>query len=66
MFPSHDPNGIAVFNSSITEYQDFELPLSDMSDLIIKILKYAGVEIREPEVVQFALQEEKIDSETNT
>jgi hypothetical protein len=60
------PNGIAVFNSSITEYQDFELPLSDMSDLIIKILKYAGVEIREPEVVQFALQEEKIDSETNT
>ena len=47
------PDGDPVFNSSATGYQDFELPLDDSIDLIIKILGYAGISIREAEVVQF-------------
>ena len=37
---------------------DFELPLSDEPNLVVKILEYAGVSIREAEVVQFAKGEE--------
>ena len=40
-------------------YQDFELPLDNLNDLIIKICLYAGVEIRESAVVQFAQVEEQ-------
>jgi hypothetical protein len=39
-------------------YQDFELPESDKFNLITRILQYAGVEIREPQVVQMAKTEE--------
>lgn len=44
-------------------YQDFELPLSDFSGLVVKILQYAGVSIREMEVVQAAKSEEIQDSQ---
>jgi hypothetical protein len=43
--------------------QDFELPLSDFSGLVVKILQYAGVSIREMEVVQAAKSEEIQDSQ---
>ena len=51
-------DGDPVFNNAATDYQDFELPQSDSISLIIKILLYAGVVIREPEVIQFAKTEE--------
>lgn len=60
------PNGEAFFNSSITTYQDFELPVSDMMDLIMKILQYAGLSIREAAVTQFAAAQEATDSQQNT
>jgi len=47
------PDGDPVFDSSNVNYQDFELPLDDSIELIIKICGYAGISIREPEVVQF-------------
>jgi len=50
--------GDPLFNSALADYQDFELPESDSINLIIKILLYAGVVIREPEVIQFAKTEE--------
>jgi len=50
--------GDPIFNSAAVDYQDFELPESDSINLIIKILLYAGVVIREPEVIQFAKSEE--------
>jgi len=47
-------SGGPVFNASAADYQDFELPLSDEPDLVMKILEYAGVSIREGDVVKFA------------
>lgn len=44
--------GEPLFNQGATDYQDFELPLSDMPQLVVKILKYAGVSIGENDVVQ--------------
>jgi len=46
--------GSPIFNQSAVDYQDFELPQSSQNDLVFKILSYAGVNIREAEVVQFA------------
>jgi hypothetical protein len=48
-----------VFNQSAVDYQDFELPLDNLNDLVIKICQYAGVEIRETMVVQYAQAEEQ-------
>ena len=52
-------NQTPIFNSSPADYQDFELPLDNANDLIIKICQYAGVEIREKMVVDFATIEEQ-------
>ena len=50
--------GDPLFNQSAIDYQDFELPMSDFSDLVVKILQYAGVSIREQEVMAAAKAEE--------
>lgn len=47
-------NGNPVFNPSAGDYQDFEIHPSDEARLVIKILGYAGVSIREADVVQYA------------
>jgi len=52
-------SGEPVFDQSQNDYQDFELPLDDETSLIIKILQYSGVQIREADVVQFANMEEQ-------
>ena len=44
--------GNPLFNPTAVDYQDFELPGSMFSDLVIKILGYAGVEIREADIIQ--------------
>lgn len=51
-------NGTPLFDQSAVDYQDFELPLYYENDLVIKILQYAGVSIREGELVQQAKSEE--------
>jgi hypothetical protein len=51
-------NGSPLFNQSANDYQDFELTPFDFPKLVIKICEYAGVSIREQEVVQAAKQEE--------
>lgn len=50
--------GEPIFDQSQSDYQDFELPIEEEPNLIVKILKYCGVEIRESDVLQFANQEE--------
>lgn len=50
--------GDPLFNQSAVDYQDFEMPMSDFSDLVVKILQYAGVSIREQEVIAAAKTEE--------
>lgn len=47
-------SGNALFNPSALDYQDFELPVQFFSDLVIKILGYCGIEIREADVVQIS------------
>jgi hypothetical protein len=51
-------NGEPVFDQSQLDYQDFELPLEEEYKLVIKILQYCGVTIREGEVVQYAMGQE--------
>lgn len=50
--------GEPVFNPSAADYQDFELPIEDEPLLVTKILQYAGLSIREPQVVNYGAQEE--------
>jgi len=55
--------GSPIFNIAAGDYQDFEMPYSDQTTLVYKILQLAGVNIREPEVVQFGTQEELIENQ---
>lgn len=57
-------NGEPVFDQSQSDYQDFELPLTEEYKLVIKILQYAGVSIRELDVTQFAIAEEQREQPT--
>lgn len=50
--------GEPAFNSSASDYQDFEVPIEDEPLLVTKILQYAGLSIREGSVVQAASNEE--------
>jgi hypothetical protein len=56
-------NGDPVFSASAPGYQDFELPNSDFANLVVKILYYAGVQIREADVAQAAKSEEVQDAQ---
>jgi len=46
-------NGEPIFNSSDPNYQDFEVAYSEFETLVVKILQYAGVQIREADVVAY-------------
>jgi hypothetical protein len=46
--------GNPLFNPTANDYKDFELPESMFNDLVLKILGYAGVEIREADIIQLA------------
>jgi hypothetical protein len=52
-------NGEPSFDASNADYQDFELPLDAEADLVVKILQYAGVSIREADVYNFGQTEEQ-------
>ena len=41
------------------DYEDFELPLEDTYRLVMKILQYCGISIREAEVAQFGMIQEQ-------
>jgi hypothetical protein len=52
------PGGEPSFEETAADYQDFELPKSDETNLINKILQYAGVSIRDASIAQFGKAEE--------
>jgi hypothetical protein len=54
-------NGEPVFNQSQADYQDFEVPAEDEFKLVMKILQYCGVSIRETEVTQFAMAQQQME-----
>ena len=47
-----------VFDQSAKDYQDFEISMSDITDIVVKILMYAGVSIRDTEVYAFSKNEQ--------
>ena len=51
-------NGEPVFDQSQPDYQDFEVGMQNETSLVVKILQYCGISIREPLPVQFGKQEE--------
>ncbi len=53
--------GNPVFNPSSSDYQDFEIHPSDENRLVVKILEFAGVSIREADVVNYAATKEQKD-----
>ena len=55
-------SGEPVFDQSQADYQDFELPPEDEYKLVMKILQYCGVSIREAEVVQYSSAQEQLTS----
>lgn len=58
--------GEPIFNASAADYQDFELPANEEYKLVIKILQYCGLSIREQEVTNYGMiQEQKEQASTN-
>lgn len=51
-------NGDPSFDQSQPDYQDFEMPLEDEFKLVMKILQYCGMSIREIQVTQYAQGQE--------
>jgi len=47
-------NDIEMFDPSAVDYQDFELHESELSRIVILLLSYFGINIRETEVTQYA------------
>ena len=57
-------SGEPAFDQSQPDYQDFELPFSDNYIIVMKILQYCGISIRETEVAQFGMvQEQQINQQ---
>lgn len=60
------PGGDApIFNQSDNNYQDFELSAEFRMDLIVRILQYAGLTLREADIVSAAKQEELVTKQEN-
>ena len=51
-------NGDPLYNASATDLQNFELPEALYEMLIVKIMGYCGINLREVEIVQLENQEE--------
>lgn len=56
--------GNPIFNASAGDYQDFEIHPSDEPKLVVKILGFAGVSIREVDVVKYAEAKEAKEKQT--
>lgn len=46
--------GNPLFNAAAGDYQDFELHSSEFSNIVIRLLSYFGINIRDTEVAQYA------------
>ena len=57
-------NGEPAFDQSQPDYQDFQLPQQDEYKLVMKILQYCGISIRENEVVGYAINQEQYEQPT--
>lgn len=55
------PNGTPMFNVTAPDYQDFEIGIEEEPALVSKILSYAGVSIREADVVNYVQTSEQLN-----
>lgn len=55
--------GDPIYNASASDHQDFELHPEEETQLIVKILRYAGVSIRAEDVVMTADTQDKTEFE---
>lgn len=46
--------GVALYNATADDHQNFELHASEETTLVTKILVYAGITIKQPDIVQVA------------
>ena len=51
-------NGNPVYNASAADLQNIELHISNFNKIVVKVLGYCGVSIREQEIEQIANSEE--------
>ena len=51
-------NEQALYNSTASDLQNFEVHASEETSLVIKILELAGITIKQTDIVQFAAQED--------
>jgi hypothetical protein len=56
--------GEPSFDQTQLDYQDFELPNEDEYKLVMKILQYCGISIRESEIVAFGVGQEQHEQPT--
>ena len=49
-----DVSGTEMFNPSAVDFQDFELHTSEFPNIVIQMLSFFGINIREPMVTQYA------------
>ena len=47
-------SGVEMFNPAANDFQDFELHTSEFPNIVIIMLSYFGINIREAEVTQYA------------
>jgi hypothetical protein len=59
-------NGEPVFDQTQLDYQDFEIPIEDEYKLVMKILQYCGISIREIQVAQFGIAQEAGQENTSS
>ena len=52
-----------TFNQTAADYQDFELPQDDEPTLVMKILQFAGMSIREVEAIKFGQSQEMVENQ---
>lgn len=55
--------GEPAFDDTASDYQDFELTKDDEPTLVMKILQFAGMSIREIQAVQFGQAQEQIENQ---
>ncbi len=60
------PNGDAMYNGSASDLQDFELPEALYEKLIVRILQYAGLSLRETDVIQVENNEQARINQTQS
>lgn len=48
------PSGSELFDPSNSSYQDFELHVSEFSNIVTRMLTYFGINLREADIVQIA------------